>query len=134
LVLVPIQNPVSNIQNSIYFLALPNVPCKDLVIPLVSILLTKNVMEQNSMYPHVRPYTPYFGFGYGGIGGVPTMWPLMSNPSANPTSSPKPISIIIQVGIVTNHMEPLDEDKDYSKRKHHPKMPQIILIEKLYHD
>jgi hypothetical protein len=41
------QNPISNIQNSVYSLALPNVPCKELVIPLVSILLTKNVMEQN---------------------------------------------------------------------------------------
>jgi hypothetical protein len=86
------------------------------------------------MYLRVGPYTPYFGFGYRGIGGVPIMWPPMSNPLVNPTSSPKPISIIIQVGIVTNHIEPLDEDKDYSKRKHNPKMPQTIPIEKSYHD
>jgi hypothetical protein len=58
----------------------------------------------------------------------------MSNPLVNPTSSPKPISIIIQVGIVTNHKEPLDEDKDHSKRQHNPKMPQIIPTKKLYHD
>jgi len=63
----------------VYSSTLLNLPCKELVIPLVSILLTKNVMEQNlvgfpnSMYPYVGPYTPYFGFGYGGIGGVPTM-------------------------------------------------------------
>ncbi len=62
------------------------------------------------------------------------MWPPMSNPLVNPTSSPKPISIIIQVGIVTNHKEPLDEDKDHSKRQHNPKMPQIIPTKKLYHD
>ncbi len=97
LALVLIQNLVSNIHNSVYSLALPNVPCKKLVIPLLSILITKNVMEQNlvgfpnSMYPYVGPYTPYFGFGYGGIAGVPTMWPPMSNPLTNPTSSPKPI-------------------------------------------
>ncbi len=89
LVLIPIQNLASNIQNSVYYLTLPNVPCKKLVIPLVSIMLTKKVMEPNlvgfpnSMYPHVGPYTPYFGFGYGGIKGVPTMWPPMSNPLAN---------------------------------------------------
>ncbi len=46
-VIVPIQNLVSNIQNSVYSLALPNVPCKELVIPLICIMLTKYVMEQN---------------------------------------------------------------------------------------
>jgi hypothetical protein len=49
----------------------------------------------NSMYPHVGPYTPYFGFGYKGIGGVPTMWPPMSDPLTNLTTSPKPILAIV---------------------------------------
>ncbi len=38
----------------------------------------------SSIYSHVRPYTPYFGSGYRGIKGVPTMWPPMSNPLTNP--------------------------------------------------
>jgi hypothetical protein len=38
---------VSNIQNLIYSLALPNVAYKELVFLLVSIPFTKNVMEQN---------------------------------------------------------------------------------------
>ncbi len=43
----------------------------------------------NSMYLHVGPYTPYLGFGYEGIGGVPTMWPSMPDPLTNPTMSRK---------------------------------------------
>ncbi len=38
---------VSNIQNLIYSLALPNVACKDLVFLLISVPFTRNVMEQN---------------------------------------------------------------------------------------
>jgi hypothetical protein len=38
-------------------------------------------------------------------------------------TSPKPISKITQVRIVTNHKEPSNEDEDYSKRKHNPRMP-----------
>jgi len=34
----------------------------------------------NSMYLHVGTYTPYFGYSYKGVGGVPTMWPLMFDP------------------------------------------------------
>jgi hypothetical protein len=41
------------------------------------------------MYPHVGPYTPYFGFGYEGIRRAPTMWPPMSNPLVNPMVPPK---------------------------------------------
>ncbi len=74
------------------------------------------------MYPHVGPYTPYFGFGYEGIWNVLTMWPPMSNPLTNPTTSPKLVSGIAQIDIVTNHGEPLDEDENYLKRKHNPKM------------
>jgi hypothetical protein len=66
------------------------------------------------MYIHVGPYTPYFGFGYGGVGGVPTMWPPLSDPLANPMISPKLVPGIIQVGIVTNCRKPLDEDEDTS--------------------
>jgi hypothetical protein len=49
----------------------------------------------NSMYLHVGPYTPYFGFGYEGVKGVPTMWPPMSDPLANLTASQKPVPRII---------------------------------------
>jgi len=86
------------------------------------------------MYFHVGPYTPYFSSSYKGIGGVPTMWLPMSDPLTNPTISLKLISGILQVGIVTNCGEPLDEDEDYSERKHNPKMPRIIPIKKLYDD
>jgi hypothetical protein len=60
----------------------------------------------NSMYPYVGPYTPYFGFGYVGIKGVPIMWPPMSNPLVNPMASPKLVSGITQIEIVTNCREP----------------------------
>jgi hypothetical protein len=63
----------------VYPLALPNVTRRKPIIPLASIQLIKNVMEQNvigfpnSIYLHVGPYTPYFGFGYEGIGSAPTI-------------------------------------------------------------
>jgi len=69
LVSIPIQSPVLNIQNLVYFLALPNEACRKPIIPPIFIPFTRNVMEQNlvgffnSMYIHVGPYTPYFGFG-----------------------------------------------------------------------
>ncbi len=84
----------------VYHLALPNVACRKPFIPLVYVPLTKNVMEQNpiglpnSMCLHVGPYTPYFGSGYEGKRNVPTMWPPMSNPLVNPTTSPKLVSRI----------------------------------------
>jgi hypothetical protein len=89
-----VQSLVSNVQNLIYPSTPLNVTCR--VIPHVPIPFTKNVMEQNlvgfpnSMYPHVGPYTPYFGYGYKGIRSAPTMWPPMSNPLANPTTLPNP--------------------------------------------
>jgi hypothetical protein len=58
------------------------------VSPFVKPLLSHGV------YPHVGPYTPYFGFGYKGIGSVPTIWPPMSDPLINPMALPKPISKI----------------------------------------
>jgi hypothetical protein len=88
----------------------------------------------NSMYLHVGPYIPYFGSSYKGIGGVPIMWPPMSDPLINPMISPKLVPRIAQTRIVTNCGEPLDEDEDYSMRKHNYKMPQIIFTKKLYHD
>jgi hypothetical protein len=69
----------------------------------------------NSMYPHVGPYTPYFGFSYEGIRSVPTIWPLMSNPLTNPTLTPKLVLGITQDEFVTNHEEPLGKDHDFSK-------------------
>jgi hypothetical protein len=77
LVSLPIQSPVLNIQNLVYPLALPNVACRKPVVPPISVPFIENVIKQNlvgfpnSMYPHVGPYTPYFGFGYGGVGDVP---------------------------------------------------------------
>ncbi|CAK9268011.1 unnamed protein product [Sphagnum jensenii] len=62
------------------------------------------------------------------------MWPPMFNPLINLTTSPKPISKIAQARIVTDHKEPLDEDEDYSEKKHNPKMPRIVPTKKLYHD
>jgi hypothetical protein len=63
----------------------------------------------NSMYFYVGPYTPYFSSSYKGIRGVPTMWPLTSNHLTNPMISLKLVSRIVQVGIITDHGEPLDE-------------------------
>jgi hypothetical protein len=79
MVFVHVQNLVSNIQNLVYLLTLPNVVYNEPIIPPVFVSLTENIMEQNpigfanSMYPLVRPYTLYFGFSYEGVGGVPTM-------------------------------------------------------------
>jgi len=54
------------------------------------------------MYFHVGPYTPYFGFGYMGMGSALIMWPPISNPLTNPITPPKPILRIAQAGIVIN--------------------------------
>ncbi len=135
LVSLLIQNPKMNIQNLVYPLVVPNVVYREPIIPFI-----KNVMQQNPvgfpnlMYPHVGPYTPYFGSSYGGIGSVPTMLLPMFDPLVNPMASPKPVLKIAQTKIVKNCEEPLDEDEDYSKEKHNPKMPQIVPIKKLYHD
>ncbi len=124
LVSTPIQNLVPNIQILVYSSTLPNVACKELIIPPRQpvVLIIENVMEQNpvgfpnSMYFHVKPYTPYFGFNYRGVKGVPTMWPPMSDPLANPTISPKQVMGIVQIGIVTNCGELLDKNKNYSMK------------------
>lgn len=86
------------------------------------------------MYPHVGPYTPYFGFGYGGIKNILTMWSPMSNPLTNLIAPPRSILRVTQVGIIIDYGEPLDEDNDSSKRKHNLRMPRIILIGKPYHE
>ncbi len=62
------------------------------------------------------------------------MWPLMSNHLVNPIATLKPILKIAQTGIVINREEPLNEDDDYSERKHNLIMPQIVHIKKLYHE
>ncbi len=83
----------------VYPLALPNVAYRKLVIPHISIPLTKNVVEQNLVgfqnlvYPHVGPYTPYFGSNYEGIKNDPTMWPPMSDPLVCPIALPKLVLI-----------------------------------------
>jgi hypothetical protein len=127
--LTPIQTLIPNVQNVVYSSILPNVIGRESIIPHVSIPLTKKIMDQilvgfpNSMYPHVGTYTPYFGFGYGGIGRVPILWPPMFNPFANPIAPPQPILGIAQIGVVIDHKEPLDEDMESFERKHNPKMP-----------
>jgi hypothetical protein len=113
----------------VYSSTLPNVVGREPVIPHVSIPFPEKIMDQNpvgfpnSMYPHVGTYTPYFGSGYGGIGRAPIVWPPMFNPLVNPTTPPQPVLGIAQTGVVTNHKEPLDENKESSKRKHNLKMP-----------
>jgi len=83
----------------VYPLALPNVAYRKLVIPHISIPLTKNIVEQNLVgfqnlvYPHVGPYTPYFGSNYEGIKNDPTMWPPMSDPLVCPIALPKLVLI-----------------------------------------
>jgi hypothetical protein len=100
-ILVHVQSLILSIQNLVYFLALPNVPCREPIIPLVFVTLTGNVIKQNLvgflnlMYPHVGPYTPYFGSSCKGVECDPIMWPPMSNPLANLMTSPKPILGIV---------------------------------------
>ncbi len=60
------------------------------------------------------------------------MWPPMSDPLVNSMASPKLVSRIIQVAIVTDCEEPLDEDNNNFERKQKPMMPQNIPIEKSY--
>jgi len=50
------------------------------------------------------------------------MWPLMSNPLTNPTTSPKSILRIVSIGIVIDCGDFSNENKDYFERKHNPKM------------
>ncbi len=88
----------------------------------------------NSIYSHVGPYTPYFGFSYEGVGSVLAMWPPMSDPLINPMASLKLVLGIIQARIITDRKEPSDEDEDYFERKHNRRMPQIIPTGKSYHD
>jgi hypothetical protein len=135
MVSLPIQSPNLNIQNLVYPSTLPNVVYKKSIIPLIEYVMEQNLVGfPNLMYPHVGSYTPYFGYSYGGIGSVPTMWPPMFDPLINPTTSSTPILKFAQTGIITNRNNPLDEDEDYSKEKHNTKMPQIIPIKKMYHD
>ncbi len=95
----------------VYPLALSNIAYRKPIIPFASIQLTENVMEQNlvgfpnSMYLHFGPYTPYFGSSYEGIMSVPTIWPPMSNPLANPMTPLKPILGIAQAEIVLDCKE-----------------------------
>ncbi len=120
--------------------ALPNVFHKELVFPLVFVPLTKNVMEKNlvgfpnSMFFHVGPCTPYFGPNYGGKGSVLVMWLPTFDPLVNIMTPPKPILGLAQTLIIIDYGELLDEDDDSSKRKHNPRMPQIVLIIKPYNE
>jgi hypothetical protein len=94
-------------------------PHKKSFIPHVSVLITGNVIEQNpigfpnSMFPHVGPYKPYFGYGYSGMGSVPTMWLLMFSPFVKITTTPKPIFRITQATVVINNGKALNDDDIY---------------------
>jgi len=44
---------------------------------------------------------------------------------------PKPILGVVQIGVVTNHKEPSDDDNSFEK-KHNPRMPQILPTKKSY--
>jgi hypothetical protein len=57
----------------------------------------------NSMFPHVGPYTPYFGYDYNGIRSVPTTWPPMFDPFVNITTPPKLVSRVAQARTVIDH-------------------------------
>jgi hypothetical protein len=92
------------------------------------------VSFQNSMYPHVGTYIPYFGFSFSGIGSAPTMWPLMSNPLLNLMAPPKPILGVAQIEIVIDREETLDEDDVFLERKHNLIMQKIVPTIKLYHE
>jgi hypothetical protein len=56
------------------------------------------------------------------------------NVLVNPIAPPKPILGIAQIGIVIDRGEPSDDNDEYSKRKHNPRMLQIIPTKKLYHE
>jgi hypothetical protein len=45
----------------------------------------------NSIFPHVRPYTPYSCSNYNGIGSVLAMWSPMFNLVANIIAPLKPV-------------------------------------------
>jgi len=92
LVSLAISTLVPNVQNLMYISTLLNVACRKPILPHVSIPFIGNVIEKNlvgfpnSMYHHVRPYTPNFGYAYKGIGNVLTMWLPMFDPLVNPTT------------------------------------------------
>jgi hypothetical protein len=77
----------------------------------------------NSILLYVGPYITYFGVSYDGIGSAHVLWPLMFDCVTNIMAPPHPILGVAQVGIVTNHREPLDEDDDFFESKHNPRMP-----------
>jgi hypothetical protein len=83
------------------------------------------------MFLHVGPYRPYFGFGYSGMGSVPTMWLPMSSPFINITTTPKPIFGVAQAKVVIDNGECFTNDDIY---KHNPKMPHILPTIKPYNE
>lgn len=97
-ILIHVQNLTLNVQQSIYPSTIPKWPCNKPFVPPISIPIIANLIEQNlvgfpnSMFPFVGPYPPFFGFGYNGMGSVPTMWPLMFGPFANIIAAPKLVS------------------------------------------
>ncbi len=47
---------------------------------------------------------------------------------------PKPILGVVQIGVVTNHEEPSDDNDNSFEKKHNPRMPQILLTKKSYNE
>jgi hypothetical protein len=92
---IHVQSLVLNVQKLVYPFALPKSPHKNSFIQPILIPITENMIESipvgfpNSVFPHVGPYIPYFGFGHDGMGNVPIMWPQVFNPFANITTTLK---------------------------------------------
>jgi hypothetical protein len=86
------------------------------------------------MFPPIGPHTPYFGSSYSGIGSVLAMWPPISSPFVNITTTPKLVLQVAQARVVIDHGEPLDDDDNSFKRKHNPRMPRILLTRKPYNE
>lgn len=99
-------------------------PYKDPVLPLISIMTTRNVIDQNPigfpnfMFPSYGPYQLVFGTAYSSIGTTPT-WPQMVKPITNNVLTPK---LILRVLEIIDIKDPLDDEDMSSERKHNPKL------------
>jgi hypothetical protein len=119
-----VHNLVINVHITIFYFAILKSPYKDPIVPLVSVVTTRNVIEQNPigfpnfMFPSCGSYQLVFGAVYPSIGTTPT-WPQMVEPITNNVLAPKLISRVLEIINIEN---PLDDDMS-SKRRHNPKLP-----------
>jgi hypothetical protein len=90
-----VQNLTPNAKPLTFPFARLKSPCKELVVPLVFVMTTKNVVEQNLIrfsnynFSPIGSYPPFFGLTYLGMGIVPTIWPQMFDPITNVVLAPK---------------------------------------------